>query len=276
MSWNDFKFMMIEVFCPSHEMQKLEIELWNHAMVRAGHAAYTDRFHELARLVPHLITLENRKIERYVYGLTIQIRGMVAATEPKTIQKAMQISGAQIDEAVKNRSIKKVEKRGNMGEPSKDKNGPKGNHPNQVAANNGGQGRGNQGNQARGRAFMLGAEEARQDPNIITGMFTLNNHFATTLFDSGADYSFVSTTFIPLLGIKPSELGFRYEIEIASGQLVEIDKVIEGCKLEIEGHVFDIDLIPFGHGSFDVIKVVDIFVFYVLKIIFYYFSIYFH
>ncbi|GKA12271.1 reverse transcriptase domain-containing protein [Tanacetum coccineum] len=82
---------------------------------------------------------------------------------------------------------------------------------------------------------MLGAEEARQDPNIVTGTFTLNSHFATTLFESGADYSFVSTTFIPLLGIVPNELGFRYEIEIASGQLVEIDKVIKGCKLEIEG-----------------------------------------
>ncbi|GJT86634.1 putative reverse transcriptase domain-containing protein [Tanacetum coccineum] len=44
-----------------------------------------------------------------------------------------------------------------------------------------------------------------------------------------------------------------YEIEIASGQLVEIDKVIKGCKLEIEGHMFDINLIPFGSGSFDVI-----------------------
>ncbi|GJT08991.1 reverse transcriptase domain-containing protein [Tanacetum coccineum] len=95
-------------------------------------------------------------------------------------------------------------------------------HSNQVVANNGGQGRGNQGNQARGRAFMLGAEEARQDPNIVTGL-------------------------------EPSDLGFKYEIEIASGQLVEIDKVIKGCKLEIEGHVFDIDLIPFGHGSFDMI-----------------------
>ncbi|GJT23337.1 putative reverse transcriptase domain-containing protein, partial [Tanacetum coccineum] len=87
----------------------------------------------------------------------------------------------------------------------------------------------------------------------MTGTFTLNNHFVTTLFDSGADYSFVSTTFISLLGIEPSELGFKYEIEIASGQLVEIDKVIKGYKLEIKGHVFDIDLIPFGHGSFDVI-----------------------
>nr|GEY26845.1 hypothetical protein [Tanacetum cinerariifolium] len=95
--------------------------------------------------------------------------------------------------------------------------GPGGNPPKQVFANKRVQGRGNPGNQARGGAFLLGAEEARQDPNIVTDTFTLNNHFSTTLFDFGADYSFVSTTFIPLLGIKPSDLGFRYEIEIASG-----------------------------------------------------------
>nr|GFA99707.1 hypothetical protein [Tanacetum cinerariifolium] len=38
-------------FCPSHEMQKLETELWNHIMVEAGRAVYTDRFHDLARKV---------------------------------------------------------------------------------------------------------------------------------------------------------------------------------------------------------------------------------
>ncbi|GKA32480.1 putative reverse transcriptase domain-containing protein [Tanacetum coccineum] len=280
-------------FCLSHEMQKLESDLWNHAMVRAGHATYTDRFHELARLVPHLI------------------------------------SGALTDEAVRNGLIKKVKKRGNMGEPSKDKNGRDDNKRtrtgnafsttvNIVGRENTGtwpkcttrnsyhapggpsrtcfncnrsghlakdcrgvprnvnpvnarnptvracyecgsidHGCGNQGNQDRGRAFMLGPKEAHQDPNIVTGMFTLNNHFATTLFDSGADYSFVSTTFIPLLGLEPSELGFKYEIEIASRQLVEIDKVIKGCKLEIKGHIFEIDLIPFGNGSFDVIIGMD-------------------
>ncbi|GKD70510.1 putative reverse transcriptase domain-containing protein [Tanacetum coccineum] len=105
----------------------------------------------------------------------------------------------------------------------------------------GGQGRGNNGNRVRGGAFMMGAEEARQDPNIMTGTFTLNNHYAMTMFDSGADYSFVSTTFIPLLGIEPGDLGFSYEIEIASGQLIEINKVIRDCKLEIE-EVFPDDL----------------------------------
>nr|GEX49913.1 reverse transcriptase domain-containing protein [Tanacetum cinerariifolium] len=80
-----------EEFCSSYEMKKLETKLWNQAMVGAGHAAYTDRFHELARLVPYLVTPKSRKIERYVYGLALQIRGMVAATELKTIQKAVQI-----------------------------------------------------------------------------------------------------------------------------------------------------------------------------------------
>ncbi|GJU75902.1 reverse transcriptase domain-containing protein [Tanacetum coccineum] len=151
MSWNDFKFMMLQEFCPSHEMQKLESELWNHAMVGAGHAAYTDRFHELARLVPHLVTPESRMIERYAYGLAPQIHGMVVATNPKTIQKAMKISGVLTDEDVRNGSIKKVKKRGNIGGTAclriewldcprlNRAQGPEENRPNQVAANNGGQ-----------------------------------------------------------------------------------------------------------------------------------------
>ncbi|GJU98390.1 putative reverse transcriptase domain-containing protein [Tanacetum coccineum] len=212
-------------------------ELWNHAMVGAGHAAYTDKFHELVRLVPHLVTPESRMIKRYVYYLAPQIHRMVAASEPKTIQKAVQISSALTNEAVRNGSIKKVEKRGNVGEPSKDRNGRDDNK--------------------RTRTVNAFATTVNPVGRENTGTFTLNNHFATTLFDSGADYSFVSPTFIPLLGLEPNNLGFRYEIEIASEQLVEINKVIKGRNLEFEGHVFDIDLIPFGHASFDVIIGMD-------------------
>nr|GEY97061.1 hypothetical protein [Tanacetum cinerariifolium] len=64
MTWEGFKTLTREVLCPNNEMQKLKTEFWCHAMVGAGHAAYTDRFYELARLVPHLVTPENNRIER--------------------------------------------------------------------------------------------------------------------------------------------------------------------------------------------------------------------
>nr|GEX09204.1 hypothetical protein [Tanacetum cinerariifolium] len=170
-------------------------KLWNHIMVGAGHATYTDRFHELAMLVPYLVTPKSRKIERYVYGLAPHIRGMVKATEPKTMQKAMQISGALTDEAVRNGLIKKEE-----------------------------------------RMRALG-------PNVPPAILTMHLE--------QIDFHDFGTC------IEPSELGFKYEIEIASGQLVEIHKIIKGCRLEIEGHVFNIDFIPFRHGSFDVIICMD-------------------
>nr|GEX33725.1 reverse transcriptase domain-containing protein [Tanacetum cinerariifolium] len=102
--------------------------------------------------------------------------------------------------------------------------GQGGNHLNQALAIKGGQGHRNNGNFARNRAFIMGVEESRQDPIIMTGTFSLNNHYATMLFDFGVDNSVVSTTFIPLLDIKPSTLGFSYEIKISSRKLVEINK----------------------------------------------------
>nr|GFD26571.1 reverse transcriptase domain-containing protein [Tanacetum cinerariifolium] len=85
----------------------------------------------------------------------------------------------------------------------------------------------------------------------------LNDHFAIVLFDSGADYSFISTNFLPLINMKPSVIIPSYEIEIASGVKVETNEIIRGCRLELEGYTYNIDLIPFGYGSFDVIVGMD-------------------
>nr|GEV14904.1 reverse transcriptase domain-containing protein [Tanacetum cinerariifolium] len=194
-------------FCTSYEMQKLESELWNHAMVRAGHAVYTNRFHELARLVLHLVTPESRMIKRYVYSLAPQIREMVAAMKPKTIQKAVRIFDALIDEVVRNGSIKKVEKRENMGEPNKDKNVRDDNNMtrtgNVFATTVNPIGRENTGHLAKdcrgvprnvnpvnardpsiracyecGSTGHLRSRGSRQDSNIVTGMHWLSDHKA--------------------------------------------------------------------------------------------------
>ncbi|GJZ51284.1 putative reverse transcriptase domain-containing protein, partial [Tanacetum coccineum] len=115
------------------------------------------------------------------------------------------------------------------------------------------------GNQVRGRAFNVNvnAMEAVQDPNVVTGTFSLNDQFVTVLFDSGAGFSFISTEFAPLLNVNPSIVNHGYVIEVADGKKVEVDRVIRDCKLELGSSLFSINLIPLGQGSFDVIVGMD-------------------
>ncbi|GJY38600.1 hypothetical protein Tco_0424964 [Tanacetum coccineum] len=76
-------------------------------VLTTGHVAYTDRFNELARLVPYLVTLENKRNERYIYGLAPYICVMVATMEPTTIQSVVLKAGMLTDKAIRNGSLKK-------------------------------------------------------------------------------------------------------------------------------------------------------------------------
>ncbi|GKF76137.1 putative reverse transcriptase domain-containing protein, partial [Tanacetum coccineum] len=66
------------------------------------------------------------------------------------------------------------------------------------------------------------------------------------LFDSGADRSFVSTTFSALLDITPTTLDTSYAIELADGRISETNIVLRGYTLELLGHPFDIDDVIIG------------------------------
>ncbi|GKE01754.1 putative reverse transcriptase domain-containing protein [Tanacetum coccineum] len=83
-----------------------------------------------------------------------------------------------------------------------------------------------QGGNNRGAVYKLGAVDAQQDPKFVTGTFLLNNRYATTLFDSGADKSFVSTNLSTLIDIEPIELDTCYEIELADGKVEVLDVII--------------------------------------------------
>ncbi|GJY78138.1 putative reverse transcriptase domain-containing protein [Tanacetum coccineum] len=48
---------------------------------------------------------------------------------------------------------------------------------------------------AVGNAEKKGNASRNPDSNVVTGMFLLNNHYASILFDTGADRSFISTAF---------------------------------------------------------------------------------
>ncbi|GJR82418.1 putative reverse transcriptase domain-containing protein [Tanacetum coccineum] len=98
---------------------------------------------------------------------------------------------------------------------------------------------------------------ANHDSNIVTGTFLLNNCYAIMLFDSGADRSFMSTTFSALLDVIPSTLDVSYAVELADGRISETNVILRGCTLGLLGHPFDIDLMPIELGSFDVIIGMD-------------------
>ncbi|GKC12692.1 putative reverse transcriptase domain-containing protein [Tanacetum coccineum] len=73
-------------------------------------------------------------------------------------------------------------------------------------------GNGNRNGVAHGRAYALGGRDASPDSNVITGTFLLNNRYATILFDTGADRSFVSTAFSALIDITPTTLENHYDV----------------------------------------------------------------
>ncbi|GJY50047.1 putative reverse transcriptase domain-containing protein [Tanacetum coccineum] len=290
-SWNDFKALMVEEFA--------QVMKWKSWRMSSGITRW--RFHELVKLVPHLVTPESSHIKRYIAGLAPEIRGMLRATQPTTIQTAILRAGILTDEAVSCGTLTKgsdkrkgvyfdqkvvISRTGvdelvrleDFGEKDNKKgkarteiacvNGQKPSHfvqgcqaPNRQAApvNAGSRSNRSNGNQIRGRAYNVNvnAMEAVQDPNVVTGTFSLNDHFVTVLFDSGADFSFVSTKFAPLLNVKPSIVNPGYVIEVADGKKVEVDRVIRDCKLELGSSLFSINLIPLGHGSFDVIIGMD-------------------
>nr|GEY12365.1 putative reverse transcriptase domain-containing protein [Tanacetum cinerariifolium] len=64
------------------------------------------------------------------------------------------------------------------------------------------------------------------DSNVVTGTFHLNNRYASILFDTGADRSFISITFSSLVNIDPTQLGCSYDVELADGKIVGIDTII--------------------------------------------------
>nr|GEV80054.1 putative reverse transcriptase domain-containing protein [Tanacetum cinerariifolium] len=82
------------------------------------------------------------------------------------------------------------------------------------------------GEEARGRAYVIKEADKNQGPNVVMGTFLLNNRYATVLFDSGSDKSFVNTSFNHLIDIDPVRLDTSYEVQLADGRLVEQDAVI--------------------------------------------------
>ncbi|GJS63889.1 putative reverse transcriptase domain-containing protein [Tanacetum coccineum] len=88
--------------------------------------------------------------------------------------------------------------------------------------------RGNQGgnDNAPAKVYAVGHAGTNPDSNVVTGTFLLNNRYAFVLFDTGADRSFVSTTFSSQIDITPSTLDHYYDVELADRRIIGLNAII--------------------------------------------------
>nr|GEW48359.1 hypothetical protein [Tanacetum cinerariifolium] len=97
--------------------------------------------------------------------------------------------------------------------------------------------------EAATKAYAIRGGGANLDSNVITGTFLLNNCYASMLFDSGVDRSFVSSTFSALLDVAPSTLDTSYAIELVDGRISETNyHVVIVCDEKIVR-------LPYGDGT---------------------------
>ncbi|GJS41459.1 reverse transcriptase domain-containing protein [Tanacetum coccineum] len=143
--------------------------------------------------------------------------------------------------------------RGNQQNPQNNQRQNQGNPKGNNQASTSTQG----GRRAPDRVYSLCAEAAVEDNNVVNGTFLINNVYASVLFDTGADRSFVSYAFSKYIDIPPTTLDTNYSVELADGKSLTTNTILRGCTLNLQNHLFKIDLLPIELGSFDVIVGMD-------------------
>nr|GEX34266.1 reverse transcriptase domain-containing protein [Tanacetum cinerariifolium] len=215
---------------------------------------YTKRFQELTLICTKFVANKTEKINKYISGLPDNIYGSVKSSKPKTLDETIESSGNTnvANTERENRAIPKGNGCFECGAPGHFKRDcPKLKNKDGGNVN------------AQGWVYAVGnaekKENASRDPysNVVTGSFILNNRYASILFDTGADRSFISTAFSSLIDIVPTPLGNSYDVELADGNIVRVNTIMRGCTLNFLNHPFNIDLMPVELGSFDVIIGMD-------------------
>ncbi|GJX90253.1 putative reverse transcriptase domain-containing protein [Tanacetum coccineum] len=250
--------MMTAKYCPRNEIKKLEIEIWELKVKGTDLASYTQCFQELALLCGRTFPKESDKIEKYVGGLPDMIHGSVMVSKPKTMQDAIEFATELMDKKIRTYAERrayttgpseKMEYGGSLPKCSKcnyHHNGPcvpkchKCNKVGHLASDCRSFGNANTGNNQRttgaiqrggngngpAKVYVVGNVGTNPDSNVVTGTFLLNNRYASILFDTSANRSFVSTAFSSLIDITPTTLDYYYDVELSDGKRIRINTII--------------------------------------------------
>nr|GEW21726.1 hypothetical protein [Tanacetum cinerariifolium] len=228
--WNKLMKMMTTKYCPRNEIKKLEIKIWE------------------------LKTENKRKQDDNQQQLNKRRNTSKASVGPSEKRKY----GGSLPKCSKYNyhhngpCAPKCHKCNKVGYLARDcrnsGNANTGNNQRTTGANQ----RGGNGS-APTKVYMVDNAGTNPDSNIITGTFLLNNCYASILFDTGADMSFVSTEFGSQIDITPTAYDYYYDVELADEKIIGINTIIRGCTLNLLKHPFNVDLMPVELDSFKVI-----------------------
>ncbi|GKD73072.1 putative reverse transcriptase domain-containing protein, partial [Tanacetum coccineum] len=285
--WSDFKAMFIRKYCPQNEVKQMENELWNLKVKGTNLTAYNQCFQELILLCPEMIPNTDRLLERYIKGLPLNIKGNVTSSKPVDLHEAIEMAQGLMYQVVQKLGENSGDKQkwnrnhyNNNNNPNTTSNLNPNQCPETARVFTAGQGSyagklpycgkcgrhhtdacpptchnyGRAGHKVKD--CRAPPQAVVNDNNVVNGTFLINNVYASVLFDTGADRSFVSSTFSEYINIPPTALDTDYN-ELADGKSLTTNTILRGCTLNLQNHLFKINLLCIELGSFDVIVGMD-------------------
>ncbi|KAJ0546367.1 putative retrotransposon gag domain-containing protein [Helianthus annuus] len=106
LEWSKFVDMIKEVYCPQHEVEKVESDFLTLVMKNLDCWTYVTDFNSMSRLVPYLITPEPKRIAHFIDGLASEIKGHVKSSKPTTYRSAVDLSLSLTLDVLRSRSGK--------------------------------------------------------------------------------------------------------------------------------------------------------------------------
>nr|GEV01637.1 hypothetical protein [Tanacetum cinerariifolium] len=200
------------------EVQRMEHELWNLKVKEYNIVAYTQRFNELVLMCPIMVEPERVKVDAYIQGLTDNIKGEVTSSKPVNLNEAQGNARAMTTSPTARK-----EYFGSL--PLCEHCFTRHVGPCTIKCHKCGKVR-HKAREVHGRAYAIKDVEP-QGLNVVTGTFLLNNRYASVLFNSGSDRSFVETRFSSMLNIDQVKIGASYEVELADGSIVSLNTILK-------------------------------------------------
>jgi hypothetical protein len=103
-------------------------------------------------------------------------------------------------------------------------------------------------------SIFQGEEE---NVDVVIGTVPLFSKLASTLFDSGATHSFISSTYVKLCSMDTQPLNQNITVSTPAGEVVTCRKFIENCPIIIGDRVLSANLVVFQMLGFDIILGMD-------------------